>query len=419
MTDAPVVTLADIEHAARAIDGVASDTPLVRSRTLSEIAGAELWLKMENLQYTASFKERGAIVKLAALTAEERARGVVAASAGNHAQGVAYHATRTGVRSVIVMPKATPFGKVRNTELLGGQVVLHGGSLAEAAAHAHALAERDGLVPVHPYDDPAIIAGQGTVGLEMLRARPSLDVLVVPIGGGGLISGIATAAKALRPDIRIVGVEAALYPSMHNALLGRPVPKERPTIAEGIAVKEPGRLTLPIVRALVDEIVLASEPELEHAVQLMIEIEKTVAEGAGAAALAAVLARPDLVAGRSVGLVVSGGNIDSNLLSQVLMRGLIRAGRLVRLRCEVSDEPGSLSRVSGLIADLGGNILEVYHQRWFYDVPIKLAEIDIVLETRDARHVTDIVEALGVAGVKAEVLRATASPAETVPDIAG
>ncbi|MFN4089312.1 MAG: threonine ammonia-lyase [Alphaproteobacteria bacterium] len=402
------VTPADIEAAAATLDGHVIDSPCVRSRTLSEICGAEIWLKLENLQYTGSFKERGALIRLLALAPDERRRGVIAMSAGNHAQGVAYHAARLGIPATIVMPAATPMVKIRNTELLGARVLVRGDSLDEAYALARDTARDDGLTLVHPYDDPRIIAGQGTVAREILRDGRAFDALVVPIGGGGLISGVAIAAKALRFGIEVVGVQAALYPSMLRALEGQPAEPGGPTIAEGIAVKRPGTLTIEIIRRLVDEILLVDEAHLEHAVQLTVEIEKTVAEGAGAAPLAAVLAHPARFAGKRLCLVVSGGNIDARLLASVLMRGLVRAGRLMRLRVEVSDQPGSLSRISACIGALGGNILEVHHQRWFYDVPIKLAEVDIVVETRDADHLTRIVAGLGEAGFRARALSSRA-----------
>ena len=407
------VTLGDIERAAAAIRGAVVETPCVRSLTLSEITGAEIWLKMENEQYTGSFKDRGALVRMLDLDEGQRRRGVIAMSAGNHAQGVAYHAKRLGIPATIVMPEGTPMVKIRSTELLGARVILHGAGLSEAETFAHELAGREGLTFVHPYDDERIIAGQGTVALEMLAARPDLDMLVVPIGGGGLIAGCATAAKAIRPDIAVVGVEAALYPSMLRAIRGEDAAPGRsasdgPTIAEGIAVKRPGRLTQPIVERLVSHIALVTEAQIERGVQLLIEIEKTVAEGAGAAPLAAVLAEPERYAGRRVGLVVSGGNIDSRLLASVLMRGLVREGRLVRLRVEVSDQPGSLARITRQIADLGANVLEVYHQRWFYDVPIKMAEVDFVLETRDIAHMRKLVDSLTASGTRARLLSSSA-----------
>lgn len=401
-------TIQDIRAAAKAVDPNVIRTPLVHSRTLSRIYGAEIHLKLENMQYTASFKERGALNKLLSLDPAQRAAGVVAVSAGNHAQAVAYHATRLGIDATIVMPRFTPFIKVSNTETLGARIVLEGETLTEAARHAETLAARDRLTPIHPYDDPLIIAGQGTVALEMLEQLPDLEVLVVPIGGGGLISGCAIAAKAVKPDIEVIGVEAEMYPAMYQTLQGREVIAEGFTIAEGIAVKEPGRITRDLVKALVSEILLVGEGAIEYAVELISEIEKLVAEGAGAAALAAVIAHRDRFAGRRVGLVLSGGNIDSRLLASVLMRGLFRSGRLVRLRVELGDVPGSLGRVTQLIGDLGGNIVEVDHERWFYDVPVRMTEVDFLIETRDPGNSDAIVTGLNNAGIPARRLSSTA-----------
>ena len=402
------VTIEQIRAAGAAIAGSVVNTPLIHSRTLSEMCGATLFLKLENLQYTASFKERGALNKLLSLGAAERAAGVIAMSAGNHAQAVAHHTTRLGIAATIVMPHNTPFIKVTNTERLGARVILHGDGLAEAESFARDLAQRDGLSIVHPYDDAAVIAGQGTVALEMLETNPDLEVLVVPVGGGGLIAGCATAAKAVKPAIEVVGVEAALYPSMHQALRGEEPSVRGETIAEGIAVKTPGRLARAVIARLVADIVLVGEGEIEHAVHLTAEIEKLVVEGAGAAPLAAVMAGGERFAGRKVGLVVSGGNIDSRILASVLMRGLVRAGRLVRLRVEVSDQPGSLARVTALIGELGGNIVEVDHERWFYDVPLRMIEIDFLLETRDAANAAEIVAGITDQGFPARLLSSTA-----------
>ena len=333
------VTARDIRAAAELLKDQGVRTPTLHSRTLSEIAGCQLWLKFENLQYTASFKDRGAYVKLAALDDAARKAGVIAASAGNHAQGVAYHARRLDIPATIVMPAQTPFNKVRQTEHFGARIVLHGADLAESYDHAVEIAEREGLAIVHPYDDPAIIAGQGTAALEMIEDAPDLDILVVPIGGGGLISGMALMAKEIKPGIEIVGAEAALYPAMKQALAGKEIKAGGTTIAEGIAVKRPGRITREIIRQHVSDILLVAEPELENAVLMLLEIEKSVVEGAGAAALAAVLQESARFAGRNVGIVVSGGNIDSRVLSAILMRGLIRQGRLVRLRIDIQDQP--------------------------------------------------------------------------------
>jgi threonine dehydratase len=403
------VSIDDIRAAADLLRGQIVATPTVASRTLSEITGAHVSLKFENLQYTGSFKDRGALVKLSTLSDTEKRAGVIACSAGNHAQGVAYHAGRLGVPATIVMPRATPFNKVRAVERLGARTVLHGAGLHEAADEAHRLEAEGGLTFVHPFDDPAIIAGQGTVALEMLAAAPALDVLVVPIGGGGLIAGCAIAAKAIKPEIEIVGVESALYPSMYQAVNDIVSTAGGPSIAEGIAVKTPGAITRPIVEALVDDLVLVAEPTLEQAVQLLIEIEKTVAEGAGAAALAALLAYPERFGGREVGVIVSGGNIDSRLLANILMRGLVREGRLVKIRIEISDQPGALAQVTRTIGEQGGNIVEVFHQRMFYDVPAMLTELDVVLETRDANHAREILTVLEGQGYPTRLMSATDS----------
>ena len=394
------LTLADIEGADRLLDGNVVRTPFEKSATLSEVTGATVFLKFENRQFTASFKDRGAYVRLADLTDEQRAAGVIALSAGNHAQGVAYRAQQLGVPATIVMPSATPFIKVRSTESLGARVILHGDSLSDGEQFVQERAAAEGLTFIHPYDDLRIMAGQGTVGLEMLRTVPDLDYVVVPIGGGGLIAGIAVAATALSPESRIVGVEVESWPSMHHGLRGRPLPPGRPTIAEGIAVKRPGALTQPIIRSLVDDIVLVDEARLEHSVQLMAEIEKQVVEGAGAATLAAVLSEPERYRGKRVGLVVSGGNIDARLLSSVLMRGLVRSGRLVRIRVETTDQPGGLACAAKAIANAGGNVIEVQHQRWFEDVPIKLTDIEFLLETMDEAHVVRILAALREADMR-------------------
>jgi len=403
------VTPADIKAAAQTIEGEVIRTPTVRSGGLSDLTGADIFLKLETLQRTGSFKDRGALVKLRGLSTEAAARGVIAISAGNHAQGVAYHAARLGMAATIVMPKATPFSKVRRTEGFGARVVLEGETLTEAEPRADEIARRDELTFVHPYDDPDIIAGQGTVGLEMLEDVPDLDAIVVPIGGGGIISGVATMAKSMKPAIEIVGVEAALYPSMHQSINGLAETSGGETIAEGIAVKAPGRLTRVIVADLVDGICLIDELALESAVQAMVETGKIVVEGAGAASLAAVLADPARFAGRRVGLVVTGANIDSRLLSSILLRGMVRLGRMARLRVEISDQPGILAQVAQQIGEAGGNIVEIYHQRMFYDVPVKLAEADIVLESRDSEHVKAIITRLAEAGFRARRLDDTMS----------
>jgi threonine dehydratase len=398
------VTFADITSAAVTIAGAVERTPMAHSRTLSEICGCTIVLKFENLQYTASFKERGALNKLARLSPAQRKAGVIACSAGNHAQGVAYHAQRLGIPAVIVMPEGTPFTKINQTRRFGAEVVVQGADLSEAQDRADALRQERSLLFVHPYDDAEIIAGQGTIALEMLDGGSELDALVVPVGGGGLISGIAVAAKALKPDIVLYGVEAALYPAMSQVLRGAEPRAGGVTIAEGIAVKRPGEITRKIVKDLVEDILLVSEDALEQAVLLMLEIEKSVTEGAGAAGLAAVIANRERFKGKRVGIVISGGNVDARLLSAILLRGLVRSGRLVRLRVDISDQPGLLGRVANLIGAAGGNIVEVYHQRLFHDVPLKMAELDVVIETRDARHIDEILAALRAAGLPANLL---------------
>lgn len=394
------VTLADVRAAAARLAGAIEHTPFVHSRTLSRLTGAEVFLKFENLQFTASFKERGALNKLLSLTPEERKRGVIAMSAGNHAQAVAYHASRLGIPALIVMPKGSPNTKIRNTQVHGAKVVLEGENLFEAGKHARALAARDNLVFVHPYEDPLIIAGQGTVGLEMLEAVPDLDVLVVPVGGGGLISGIAVAAKTLTPTLRVFGVETRNYPSMHQRLNNLPVECGGDTIAEGIAVKDVGNTAFAIIRQLVDEVLVVKEETIERAVAALIEIEKTVAEGAGAAALAALLEEPARFAGKRVGLPISGGNIDSRVLASVLMRGLVRDSRLVRLRVTMPDVSGSLAKVAALIAEGGGNIVEVQHQRVFGAASVKSPEVEFLVETRDRDHTQTLIALIEKAGVR-------------------
>ena len=397
------VSLGEIRAAAARIAGAVERTPCLKSRTLSALTGCELWLKFENLQFTASFKERGALNKLLTLPEAVRRRGVIAMSAGNHAQGVAYHAARLGVRAVIVMPRGTPNNKVKSTQVHDAEVVLEGDTLAEAAAHAHVLCEREGLTFIHPYDDAAVIAGQGTVGLEMLEAVADLDVLVVPIGGGGLSSGIATAAKALRPEVHVLGVESRTWSAMYQRLNGLPVQVGGDTIAEGMAVRDVGNLPLAICRRLVDEVLLVEEETIERAIVALIEIEKTVAEGAGAAGLAALLEHPRRFAGRRVGIPVCGGNIDSRLLSAVLMRGLVRDGRLVRLRVRMTDVSGSLAKVATLIGEAGGNIVEVQHQRVFGTASVKSTEIEFLIETRDREHTDALVRSLEKQGVRVSV----------------
>ena len=393
------VSIAEIRDAAGAIAGRVKRTPSVDAPRLAELVGAErIVLKLESQQYTGSFKDRGALVKLLSLTPEERKSGVAAMSAGNHAQGVAYHAKRLGIPATIVMPEGTPFTKIERTRHLGARVLVEGDGFDSAGAFAREMSAREGLVFVHPYDDDRIIAGQGTIGLEMLADDPDLDCLIVPIGGGGLIAGIATAAKALKPGIDILGVEAKLYPSMYNAVRGLDPASGGSTIAEGIAVKRPGERTKPIIEALVSDILLVGEDTLERAVMQLIELQKVVSEGAGAAALAAMLAYRERIAGKRVGTVIAGGNIDSRMLAHILLRGLVRDGRMVRLRIEITDQPGALARLAGVIGKAGGNIIEIYHQRMFHDVPVKKADIDAVVETRNAEHVREIVQGLNAIG---------------------
>jgi len=398
-----MISLETIRAAAGRIAGAVERTPCLPSQTLSRLTGCELHLKFENLQFTASFKERGALNKLLSLSDAERRRGVTAMSAGNHAQAVAYHAARLGIPAQIVMPKGSPNTKVKNTRVHGASVVLEGETLADAARHAHALAARDGLVFVHPYEDELIIAGQGTVGLEMLEAVPALDVLAVPIGGGGLIAGIATVARALNPKIRIYGVESRTYPSMHQRLAGEPVKVGGDTIAEGIAVKDVGDIAFDIVRREVEDVVVVAEETIERAIVALIEIEKTVAEGAGAAALAALLEHPQRFAGKRVGIPISGGNIDSRVLASVLMRGLVRDARLVRLRVTMPDVSGSLAKVAQLIADAGGNIVEVQHQRIFGTASVRSPEVEFLIETRDSEHTRTLVRSLEEKGIRVSV----------------
>ncbi|MCI4441303.1 threonine ammonia-lyase [Tibeticola sp.] len=391
----------DIEAAAQRLSGQVLHTPCVASRTLSEIVGAQVFLKFENLQFTASFKERGACNKLAQLSAEERARGVIAMSAGNHAQGVAYHAQRLGIPAVIVMPRYTPGVKVERTRGFGAEVVLHGDTLEAAREHAFTLARSRGLVFVHPYDDPDVIAGQGTVALEMLRDVPELDVLVVAVGGGGLISGMAVAARALKPGLEIFGVQTQRFPAMVNAIKGTQWPQGSSTIAEGIAVGAPGRLTEAIIRETVDDLLLVDEADIEQAVLMLLEIEKTVVEGAGAAGLAAVLRHGERFRGRRVGLVLCGGNIEPLLLAALIERGMVRAGRLTRLRVHARDVPGALARITAIVAEAGANIDEVHHQRAFSALPAQNVEIELVLQTRGPTHIRELIERLQAAGFEA------------------
>lgn len=401
--NAPVVEsvqFGDILRAADTLAGQVINTPCRHSRVLSRITGAEVWLKFENFQFTASFKERGALNKLASLSEAERAAGVAAMSAGNHAQGVAYHATRLGIKSVIVMPVNTPFTKVKNTRELGGEVILHGENLAESQAFLEAeLIGRRGMTLVHPYDDAKIIAGQGTVALEMLATVPELDTLVVPIGGGGLISGMAIAAHGIKPELRVVGVESAGYPSAYAALQGDPsLVKGGQTIAEGIAVRNIGQLTLAIIREQVADLMRVDEAPIERAVGLLATIEKVIAEGAGATGLAALLSDPARFAGRKVGLVICGGNIDSRLLASVLLRQLVHESRLVSLTIDIEDRPGFLARVAGRVGESGGNIVQVHHQRLHAGTHAKNASLELMIEAQDPVHVEQIIGDLQNAG---------------------
>jgi threonine dehydratase len=398
------VTLDDVLLAHTKIEGAVERTPFLRSKTLSALFDCDLWLKFENLQFTASFKERGALNKLLSLTAAERLRGVIAMSAGNHAQGVAYHAGRLGIPVTIVMPSFTPFVKVRNTKGHGANIVLFGASLSEAATHAYELAEREGFVFVHPYDDAHIIAGQGTVALEMLEVVPDLDALIVPVGGGGLIAGCAVAAKGRRSAIEIFGVESTSFAAMQQNLTGVEVSVGTETIAEGLAVRETGRLPLSIARELVSEVLLVDESQIEQAIALLIEIEKTVVEGAGAAGVAALLQHRHRFTGKRVGVVLCGGNIDGRILASLLMRNLIREGRLVRLRVRVPDVAGSLAKLTRVVADTGSNIVDVEHQRLFGVFSVKSTEIELTLETRDRAHIHSLLDELTSHGFTAELL---------------
>lgn len=404
MTTLPVA-LADIRAAAAAIAGAVAHTPLRHSRTLSAIAGAEVYLKFENRQFTASFKERGALNRLLALTAADRVRGVVAMSAGNHAQGVAYHAGRLGIPATIVMPVTTPFNKIRHTRDFGATVLVEGRDLNEATAVARRLEAEKNLTFIHPFDDLRVIAGQGTVGLEMLADMPDLDAIIVPVGGGGLISGIAVAARALKPGIEIFGVQSELYPAMRALLKGEALPQPGmvQTVAEGIAVKAPGALTGAIVKELVSDILIAREADIEHALALLLEIEKTLVEGAASAALAALLAHPSRFAGRKVGLVMSGGNIDMRLLSNLILRELAREGRILSLTVELEDRPGQLAGVAKVVGDAGGNILEVNHNRMMTGTPLKSASLSLVIEARDTAHAAEIRQRLLDTGFKLAV----------------
>ncbi|MGQ0525900.1 MAG: threonine ammonia-lyase [Betaproteobacteria bacterium] len=399
------LTAAEIGKAATALRGNVVLTPCLHSRTLSETTGAEVWLKFENLQFTGSFKDRGSLAKLLTLAPAECRGGVITASAGNHAQGVAYHAMRLGIPAIIVMPRHTPHIKVERTRAFGAEIVLHGDSFDEAHQHAEGLAVARQLAFVHAYDDEAVIAGQGTAALEMLSVQPALDILIVPVGGGGLISGMAIAAHDRNPRIRVVGVQCQRFPSMHDAIKGIPSRFGGNTIAEGIAVKSPGKLTVPIVRREVEDILLVDEGDIEQAIVMLLEIEKTVVEGAGAAALAALIKHRDRYRGLKVGMVLSGGNIDPLMLASIIQRGMVRSGRLARLSVELRDLPGELARVTACLAETNANIEEVHHQRAFTELPVQSAEVEFVLQTRGAEHIAEVLQALGAAGFKARVQR--------------
>jgi len=398
------ITLEDVRAAEQRIGEQLSDTPCLHSRTLTQLTGAEVYIKFENLQFTASFKERGALNRLLQLESQERQRGVCTMSAGNHGQAVAYHAHRLGIPATIVMPRHTPFVKVQHTRSHGATVVLHGETLAEAFEHSLKILAEQGLTLVHPFDDAQVMAGQGTIALEMLATQPDLELLVVPIGGGGLISGVAVAAKALSPKIQVIGVQSSSYPSMPAALAGDEAICQGNTIAEGIAVKTAGLLTREVVRTLVDEILLVDENQLERGIALLLNVEKTVAEGAGAASLAAILSQPERFRGRKVGVILTGGNIDPRLLASVIMRELVREQRIVTLRIPIADQPGALSRVTHVIGEQGGNILDVFHRRLSMNVPAKSATLELTFESRDAGHAETIVAAVRAAGFDPAVL---------------
>jgi len=394
------LNIGDIRAARKIIEGSVLRTPMLPAPRLSALTGAEVFVKYENLQVTNSFKDRGALVKLSSLDEGQRKRGVIAMSAGNHAQSVAYHAARLGIPATIVMPVTTPFVKVAATKSHGADVVLHGETVSESQSRCEEIQSERGLTLVHPYDDPHIMAGQGTIALEMLEDAPDLDVLVIPIGGGGLIAGNAVAAKDVKPKIDIVGAEAALYPSVWNALHGEARPIGGPTLAEGIAVKNVGKLTLPIIRDLVSEIVLADEAHLERAVNAFLTLQKAMAEGAGAAGLAAMLAKPGRFSGKKVGLILCGGNIDPRILASIMVRELERDSRIICFRLTIPDRPGVLGQIASRLGELGANILEVAHRRLFLDVPAKGAKLDVTIETRDGAHAQEIIAAMDADGLQ-------------------
>jgi len=403
------VTADQIRDTAIRLDGQIIRTPMLEAPMLSRNLGCDLFLKLECLQHTSSFKARGALNAMLGLNDQQRQLGVIAMSAGNHAQAVAYHAEHMGIPATIVMPAQTPFAKVARTRAFGAKVVLEGRNLNECEGTVNALIQEHGLTLIHPYDNELVMMGQGTAGLEMLIDQPDLDILVVPIGGGGLMGGIATIARDMRPNIKIYGVQTELYPSMKLAVEGKEITCGGETLAEGIAVKKPGGVTLPVVDALVDEILLVNERELEWAVGALIEQQRVVSEGAGAAGIAAIHANPALFAGKKVGVVICGGNIDPRLLASILNRNMAVDGRIARLRIDISDEPGMLAAISTTIGKCGGNIVEIYHQRLFYDVPAKLAKIDAVIETRGPDHVDEIIAALRAAHFQVRQLDDSAS----------
>ena len=396
-----MIELLHIVAAATRLQGQILKTPCVASRTLSDITGAQVFLKFENLQFTASFKERGACNKLAQLPTP--GNGVIGMSAGNHAQGVAYHAQRLGLRAVIVMPRFTPGVKIERTRGFGAEIVLHGDTLDEASNHALHLAQQQQLTFVHPYDDPDVVAGQGTVALEMLQEVPDLDTLIVAIGGGGLMAGMATAAKALKPGIEMVGVQAMRFPAMFNAIKGTHLPQGSNSIAEGIAVGTPGTIAQEIIRRLVDDLVLVDEGDIEQSIVMLLEVEKTLVEGAGAAGLAALLKYPERFQGKRVGLVLSGGNIDPLLLASIIERGMVRAGRLARIRISARDVPGSLATITAMVAQAGANIDEVHHQRAFTNLSAQNVEVELVIQTRSRQHIADVLAHLAQAGLEAQM----------------
>ncbi len=401
------ITFNEIQCAAIALKGAIVATPLNISRTLSKMTGAEIYLKFENLQFTASFKERGALNKLVNLSDAQKQKGVIAASAGNHAQGVAYHGSRLGIPTTIVMPVNTPFVKVSQTKEHGANVVLFGERFDDTAQQALKLADEQELTLLHPFDDYDVIAGQGTIGLEVMEDCPDLDIILVPVGGGGLISGIAIAAKHINPDIKIIGVQAERFPSLHRAVNNNDYTAKGSTLAEGIAVKTIGEKTYEICKDMVDDILLVSEDALEEAVCMLMTIEKTVPEGAGAAPLAAINSYPDVFKGKKVAMIVSGGNIDPRLLASLLMRGLVREGRITRLRVELLDVPGALAQITKIIGDLGGNIIDVSHHRLFTELPAKETYSNVTLETRDRANLEDILAGLRGAGFTVHINRSS------------